>query len=359
MAKKNQVATRINDIWEDEFNLLFESFKSELDGPNLEKGPMWSAVPELALPINALTGRFYSGINASNLDRHLVNNLHESGDWDNRFIGFNQAKNIGLKMRKGSKGSKVLLYKTHKEVKDKDGTKTMEKLEKPYRSYQTVFHMSCFTNAPPMPTLEELNITKKPFEKDQAIEEFIRGSAEKMNVDIIFSHCDSAHYSPKDHAIQMPHPNLFRSKSSFYGVSFHEIGHATAHESCMNRDVKAQKGETKKQAYAREELVAEFTSYMLGKKLFRNIESKLNARYLGHYLDECKDPKQDFVDSLFQAERCSNFIVQSSGMKPEIDAYKTELEARCKDVFSQSMERFLEKSQEIKKQESEPLTVAF
>ncbi|ACH64667.1 zincin-like metallopeptidase domain-containing protein [Aliivibrio fischeri] len=357
MAKKNQVANRINDIWEDEFNLLFESFKKELDEPRADNG--WTAVPELAMPINAQTGRFYSGINAVNLDRHLLNNLHESGEWDNRFIGFNQAKNIGLKMRKGSKGVKVLLYKTHKEVKDKDGTKTLEKLEKPYRSYQTVFHMSCFTNAPPMPTLEDLNLNNKPFEKDSAIETFIKKSTEKMNVEVIFSHCDSAHYSPKNHAIQMPLPALFRSKSAFYGVTLHEMGHATAHKSCMNRDVKPKQGETKDQAYAREELVAEFTSYMLGKKLFRDIDHKLDAHYLSSYLKDCQAPKQDFVDSLFQAERCSNFIIESSGMKPEIEAYKTQIETKCKDVFSHSLERFLEKSKSVEKQQSEQPSLSF
>src|ERR1700688_1748178 len=70
-----------------------------------------------------------------------------------------------------------------------------------------------------------------------------------------------AYYRPGDDFISMPRFEAFKSAATFYGVTFHELGHWTGHKSRLDRDLRNRFGE---RAYAAEELVAELCAAFLG-----------------------------------------------------------------------------------------------
>ncbi|WP_233132785.1 zincin-like metallopeptidase domain-containing protein [Synechococcus sp. MW101C3] len=64
--------------------------------------------------------------------------------------------------------------------------------------------------------------------------------------------------------IQLPEHAAFHSAAGFYATWAHEVIHSTGHASCLQRDLRGRFGS---RAYAREELVAELGSVLLGDRL--------------------------------------------------------------------------------------------
>lgn len=72
---------------------------------------------------------------------------------------------------------------------------------------------------------------------------------------------ERACYLPQLDRIQLPERAAFRSAAGFYATWAHEVIHSTGHRSRLKRDLSGRFGS---QAYAREELVAELGSVLLG-----------------------------------------------------------------------------------------------
>ena len=81
----------------------------------------------------------------------------------------------------------------------------------------------------------------------------------RVGADIRYGGGVACYYPAKDY-INVPKPEDFDSTEGFYATTFHEVVHWTGHESRLNR---FKSGEYGKEAYAKEELVAEFGAFAL------------------------------------------------------------------------------------------------
>jgi antirestriction protein ArdC len=89
-----------------------------------------------------------------------------------------------------------------------------------------------------------------------------------------------AGYIPSKDYITLPPASAFKSMESYYGTTFHELGHWSGAEKRLDRNLTTPFGT---EAYAAEELVAELTSAFLCAEL--GVQGELrHAGYLANWL---------------------------------------------------------------------------
>lgn len=324
-ATPEEIQKKVDSVWEQAQTELVGSIAKVLAEP--QPNFSWDRVPQLDQPINPATGHIYQGMNKLRLDSVAMHYLHQNKSFDNRFVGFSQAKKLGLKMKKGSKGIPILVYKTHgvkKESDPKTGEKveTIYKLPKPFRSYHFVFHISSFENAPPPPAVDVFLKNTSPFVDHVKLDQMISNVTRELGVELVHSGKDQAFFNRQSGIIHLPHKELFNNRESYYSVAFHELSHATAVDTVVGRPYYDSDHD-----YAVEELVAEISAHMLRNKTFMiDAPPKLDANYINTYLNQCNSPANDLMNAVITAEKTSNRIIELSGMKPELEMYRQAVE---------------------------------
>ena len=102
----------------------------------------------------------------------------------------------------------------------------------------------------------------------------------------------------------MPRLETFMSPETYYATIFHELGHYTAHEKRLNRDLKGRFGE---QSYAAEELVAELCSAFLCASL--NISGDIrHASYIANWIQLLKSDERALFTAASKAQQAADFI---------------------------------------------------
>lgn len=264
---------------------------------------------------NAVSNRQYNGINV------LV--LAMFGN-DTDFVTFNQAKDNGGMVKKGSKGMPICYFQ-FLDKKDKvTGAPVMKngKVDKwPMLRYSTVFNLSDIDGcevlkAKALKRKKAIDFT--PIEACEKLVSFITAPvAHKGNV---------ACYSPAVHAITMPEKETFRSVEAYYCTLFHEIGHSLSKET--GEDISNNFGND---PYAREELVAElFANFCLSfvgidsSKLFDN-----SLAYLQNWQKKLTDDPSVLISAASKASKRFNLLLERAGLagKEETETEETEVAA--------------------------------
>jgi antirestriction protein ArdC len=196
---------------------------------------------------NAISGSEYRGVNA------LVLNL-ASHYPDPRFLTYKQAAALGAQVKKGEKGWPVIFYSTIKKSGESEGGEsTGSEKAKSFRfmKHYTVFNAS---QCDGMPAQEAAAApVAQIIEADEIVKRMPR--APKI-VD-----GSRACYIPSQDIVNMPPKTAhWTSASAYYDTMFHELTHATGHESRLERDLGGNFGSEK---YAKEELVAEIGAQFL------------------------------------------------------------------------------------------------
>ncbi|WP_318515641.1 zincin-like metallopeptidase domain-containing protein [Photobacterium leiognathi] len=341
-SKGQKRSDKVNEVYSKAFTQLYESFVDELT--RSEKGDTiqpWLASPLNMQPINAKTGNFYKGINAVMLEQVVRKHTAETGVCDNRFVAFGQAKELGLKMRKGSKSVPVLFYQTERSYEDVDQStgevkQVKQKLAAPRRIYHNVFHMSCFENAPPLPDLQDM---QSPFERSELVDKFLN----QTGADIIHHDGDRCYYKISQDKIYMVEPNRFQRIEDYYGVALHEKIHSAGHESRLN--IESLTGGDDPVLYAKDEIRAEIGATMLLRKLHISLPLKLDSDYIYKYLNDIprEEQAEAFINGVYQASKSSDYLIEQSGMKPEIDAYEQQLSNAITSDLTTALEAEREK----------------
>ncbi len=206
----------------------------------------WSHGGE-GVPVNAVTGKPYRGINVLNLSWQALS----VGTVDMRFATFKQAMEKGWKIRSGARGIPVLkLVPIRKQKKEEQEEGTPEQGREPL--IPKVYFVFGAENLEGMPPLDGC-----PGPVDWSGQaEFLRKKL-SGSLGVPVSHGGGrAFYSHLEDRIQLPVEGCFLDEAAYLGTLFHEFGHATGHEKRLHR-VFGLKGDP---AYAFEELVAEMTS---------------------------------------------------------------------------------------------------
>ena len=224
---------------------------------------------EESLPKNLSSGKEYRGGNSI----YLSVAQSAKGFSNNRWGTYKQIQAAGGQVRKGERGTRILSFQDHRQiavtdkagkpVHDAEGNKVYryERLDHPMVRQYTVFNADQ-TDGLKLPERPSQQPEWKAHENAEAV---IRASGVRIN----HVQGDRAFYNLQTDKVTLPERGQFPSATHYYQTALHELGHATGHESRLNRQslqegVKAGFGS---EAYAKEELRAEISSMMTGQRV--------------------------------------------------------------------------------------------
>ena len=245
-------------------------------------------------PHNGSSGTPYHGINALWLEMQ--------GHEDPRWMTLRQANAVDASIRQGEKSTLVEYWMwTHsRPMIGDDGAPVMDENGKPKKEpvrldRPKVFYANVF-NAEQIDGLKQYQAPAPKFEPMQEAERLLNLSGIKISHD----QNDRAFYQPSRDQIHLPAKTAFPDAYEYYATALHELGHATGHKSRLARDF----GPFGSEVYAKEELRAEMTSYMLARELGLGHNPERHAPYVENWL---KAVKEDH-NILFQAARDANHM---------------------------------------------------
>ena len=117
-------------------------------------------------------------------------------------------------------------------------------------------------------------------------------------------------YSPSKDLIMLPEMAIFDSPETYYCTRFHETGHATGHESRLNRSGIVENHFFGDTDYSREELVAEMTAaFLCGITGIDNKTINNSAAYIDNWKKKLRSDTKCVVIAAAQAEKAADFIL--------------------------------------------------
>ena len=260
----------------------------------------WGVNQAQGLPVNALTGKAYRGCNVM----LLLSTPFASRGW----MTFKQVSSIGGKVLKGSKATDIFFFTTIQ--KEKDDAKTGETVlvDIPCLKNFKVFNLEqC--EIPEGATLKYRPEASTATADDSGI--FVE--CEKLlNLAVWYENDTAAYYIPSRDEIHLPNRRSFSSLSGFWGTAMHELSHWTGHESRLNRDMCHSFGTQK---YAREELIAEVSSWLLAVTLGTPHEPQNSAAYLASWVKDVKDKPRELYRAISQAQKVVDYLLETSGIE--------------------------------------------
>lgn len=282
-----------------------------------KKGWTDGRTAQFGLPQN-LVGRPYTGSNAFLCQIHTTMEHYRMPV----YLTIKQIRDAGGMIKKGEHS--IPIFKCDLRIKDKDGKKLSES---DYRNMTKEEQAEC-TVRPYLKVYNEWNIDQTNLEevnkekydailkrfksepikdevgmyKNEAFDNLLKEQSwvcpieyEKFN--------ESAFYSPKRDQIVVPSKkqfnisntpeDVFKDGMEFYGTTIHEMAHSTGHESRLGRDGIVKIDQFGSDQYAKEELVAELTSALIGNAMgFDSRIRENNIAYLQNWIGSLKkDPK--------------------------------------------------------------------
>ncbi len=205
------------------------------------------------MPVNAVTGNYYQGINSIILS---VEGDKLSEDGDSRWATKKQAESRGWSIKDGAEPTKIFVLILPKKIRVHSGFLGKDVIvgDKKYAIRRTfeVYHASQIRG------ISTLVKTKRnPIISNEILDKIIFYSSAR-----IFEEGSEACYLPKSDLIKMPYKSAFIDTESYYSTLLHELAHWTGHSSRLDSFF-SWSFDTNSEAYAREELVAEIASMFL------------------------------------------------------------------------------------------------
>jgi len=281
------------DIYQDVTNKIISS---------LENGVMpwycpWDKTGENGFPENHKTGDHYKGINIVLFWIEQQEKGYSSSSW----LTYKQAKELGGQVKKGEKGTTGIFYKMLERESERindQGNKELDYI--PMIKSFSVFNLDQIDGLEIPKTAE-----REEFKPISEAEKLIKATGIKIHKSGL-----KAFYRPSTDDITMPNRDRFLSAEDYYATLFHEISHATKHQSRCNR--KPYETNIKKGAYAFEELIAEMGAAftMASTKISGEIQN--HASYIDSWLSVLKEDKRAIFKAASQAQKAHEWIIEKS-----------------------------------------------
>ncbi|HEM6743527.1 TPA: ArdC family protein [Citrobacter amalonaticus] len=295
----------------------------------LEKGvPPWRRpwrsaqnVHGSALPVNATTGRHYSGVNIP----LLWMSAEERGFSSDRWLTYQQAKAVGGQVRKGETSSMAIIYKPfEKQARDssdnllfRDGEPVMEQLAM-LKQLQLFNVVQC--EGLPESVREEV-ADSSPAEQPAGLSttqlQQVQQILSATGVGCDHRRQDRAFYRPGADRIVMPTASQFRTEANYWSTLLHELVHATGHGSRLNREgITSSSRQFGDPVYCFEELIAETGSAFLCAQLGITGDVQ-HESYLAGWLKALREDKKAIFRACRFAREASDFLLQPLNRQPE------------------------------------------
>lgn len=249
------------------------------------------------MPCNAATNRPYRGVNVLTLWSAALGCGYPLPRW----LTFRQAHELGGHVRKGEKGTPIVLVKQMTVAGERDdgtaqagedGTRQVTFLR-----YFWVFNVAQVEGLPPH--LYAVAPPEPEGERHGRAEGFLNA----LGADVRHGG-DRACYVPSLDCVMLPMYGAFEGPEHYYATSLHEHAHWSGHPSRLARDLSGRFGS---RAYAAEELVAELTAAFLCAEL--GIEGRLrHAEYIGSWLKLLHADTKAVFTAASQASRVADYL---------------------------------------------------
>lgn len=252
-------------------------------------------------PCNFHSGRLYQGVNVLLLGLCRF----ASPYW----MTFRQVQARGGSVRKGEHGALVVKYGSfEKPLHDDQGRETEEKQKKSYLKAYKVFN-AVQIDGIEFPTPKIGAVASADASLGSA-EQVVSGMPQPPA--IREGERTRASYNRVTDTVTLPSRDAFTSLEEFYLTLFHELVHATGHESRLQRQSLLSHDGFGGKVYSQEELVAEMGAAFLGTEasIVRD-EHEQSAAYLQGWLTvlRVKDHRRWIVQAASQAERAAEFVL--------------------------------------------------
>ena len=241
------------------------------------------------LPVSA-HGHKYRGINL------LI--LMSAGYASPVWLTYNQAKKLGGNVRKGEKGTAVLLWKRGRTYTETSAAGEESERRGFYATTFTVFNAEQCEGLP-----ETIAPVVEPVPASELVAGYLADGGPKLT-----HGGDRAFYSPMGDYVAMPKPTDFASFDHYLSTLFHELTHSTGHASRLAR---LENGPFGSHAYSKEELVAELGAAFLCARA--GVENKAveanSAAYLRNWLTAFKGDPKMLVQAASAAQKAVDHIL--------------------------------------------------
>lgn len=287
------------------------------------------------LPQN-ISGRTYEGSNAFLLFLHTAGNGYKAPV----YMTHKQLNKEGAHVLKGEKA--VPVFKWGFSIKDKDGKKvTEEEFHNMTDDEKKECNRHPFLRIYPEFNIDQTNMSEVNKEKyDAVVSQFRKpdvptitdGMYVNKAIDRMMEKQEwvckiqydkeekGAYYNPAKDIVVLPtkaqfriHPDdpeeCFKDGQEYYGTALHEMAHSTGHPSRLDRLKPAAFGSPE---YAKEELVAELTSAMVGNTLgFDRRISDNNVAYLQNWTSALRKEPKFIVSVMADVNKASRIIIEN------------------------------------------------
>lgn len=274
----------------------------------------WSAGSGYKAPYNGQSGRKYNGINRFIL---LFQYLDKGYD-DPRWYTFSQvAKMDGCKVRKDEKATPVEFWAVYDTVKKKtinisDYQKILkenpDRKEEEFRLFAKVayiFNAAQIEGLQPLPQAEQ-----HEFEPHRLAEEAIHTMSETMEVPLIYGG-NQAYYNPSADNIHLPRRESFFSEAEYVGTALHELVHASGSPSRLDRPMAGLRED--REAYAKEELIAEVAATFLSAELSVDMPDNVvenHMAYVSSWIKAIKEDNNVLFHAIKEADRAADYLME-------------------------------------------------
>ena len=332
----------------------------------------WDASPSpaMGLPRNAVTDKPYRGGNSLMLMMEGMDKDYA----DHRWLTFNQARTLGGDIRKGEKATPIEYWETRPFHQRNDVTLTVNgnsfKVDpKALETQDTVISKTGQTISKAAVSIAHdgkkyswrqaeahLNVlvqrTHAVFNVDQAeglqLPEITRSAGNEIEMHaraenivkgmmqdgLMVKHggSEGAFYRPGVDAVSLPPRDSFENIQGYYGTLLHELGHATGHESRLNRPLLNAFGSPD---YAKEELVAEITSAFTSMEPGVPFDDANHKAYIQNWAGVLKSDKNAIYVAARDASKASDYMQEKGlAIEHEVETSKQKSpEAELRDLW--------------------------
>jgi len=284
------------------------------------------------LPQN-VTGRNYSGSNSFFLELNTALKGYKTPV----YLTFIQARDLKAHILQGEKSMPVLYWDVV--VHDRNGRKVdYDDFKQMPKDQQSMMNVIPFLRAYSVFNLEQTNLPEvNPNKYQSLLKRFTlpeirdtNGMFSNAALDKMFErqswicpiHCDkpsgSAFYRPSSDEIVLPmkaqfnkgnsNEEIYKDGMEFYSTALHEMAHSTGTVQRLNRLSGDNFGDPK---YAKEELVAELTSAMIGNSMgFDKRILNNNAAYLDNWIGALKENSKFIVSVMADVNKAANMVLE-------------------------------------------------
>jgi antirestriction protein ArdC len=253
------------------------------------------------VPTSLSTGRPYRGVN--------VLLLTIEGYADPRWGTYKAIKAAGGQVRKGEKGTYIILWKPVTRRAEGDGEED---------SAYMLLRMYSVFNATQADGLPELEREEREFTPIEAASKIVQDYAWVPGPPLQHGY-DQASYSPTRDIVSMPDPQVFESDEAYYSTLFHELVHSTGHEKRLARIEPALFGTD---PYGKEELVAEMgAAFLAGIAEFEEAGGAQSAAYIAGWLERVEKEPRLVVQAAAQAQKAVDLMLGTSWDSESAEAH--------------------------------------